>query len=153
MIPPFYRVQFPLPETGGILFVAPSYTPGDVWYEGNGKTEIYQLKDVRLRPSGLDIAHTEFLFHFQRTPKLLLVVIEDARARDLEQWLKLVGVTVTRECKTYTTCPRKFTNPIGQKSYTPAGVVDDEDPVAECPECYGTGFHKGFGAPCSKGCK
>lgn len=22
-----------------------------------------------------------------------------------------------------------------------------------CAECYGTGYHKGFGAPCSKGCK
>ncbi len=23
---------------------------------------------------------------------------------------------------------------------------------SECPECYGSGFHKGFGAPCSRGC-
>lgn len=152
MIPPFYRVQFPLPETGGILFMAPSYTPGDVWYEGKGKTEIYQLKDVRFRASGLNIAHTEFLFHFQNTPKLLLVVIEDIRARDLESWLKQVGVKVASDCKTYTACPRKFTNPICQTTYTPAGVVPDDE-VAECPECYGTGFHKGFGAPCSKGCK
>ena len=25
--------------------------------------------------------------------------------------------------------------------------------TATCAECYGTGYHKGFGAPCSKGCK
>lgn len=28
-----------------------------------------------------------------------------------------------------------------------------QKPKASCPVCYGTGFHKGFGAPCSKGCK
>jgi hypothetical protein len=37
-------------------------------------------------------------------------------------------------------------------------AMPDEAPVAatpaptSCPVCYGTGFHKGFGAPCSQGC-
>ena len=26
-------------------------------------------------------------------------------------------------------------------------------PAATCPECYGTGLYKGFGGPCSNGCK
>lgn len=95
--------------------------------------------------------------------------LEDDEARRLEHWLKGNQVTVEFECNVPapTTCPQKWMNPVGPMTYTPAGVVPDEDedevpermpakgnyPVAECPECYGTGFHKGFGAPCSKGCK
>lgn len=87
--------------------------------------------------------------------------LEDDEARRLEQWLKHNQVTVEFEAPT--TCPTKWMNPM--PPYTPAGVVPDEDevpermpakgnyPVAECPECYGTGFLKGIGAPCSKGCK
>ena len=26
-------------------------------------------------------------------------------------------------------------------------------PPADCPECYGTGYWRGFGGPCNKGCK
>lgn len=87
--------------------------------------------------------------------------LEDDEARKLENWLKSNQVVVEFECLIQTPMgPATFAIP-KDRPYTPAGVVDvDEDAVpevyakqAECPECYGTGFHKGFGAPCSKGCK
>lgn len=40
-----------------------------------------------------------------------------------------------------------------------AAIVSDEAPVAttqpaeDCPECWGTGYFKGYGAVCSKGCR
>jgi hypothetical protein len=41
--------------------------------------------------------------------------------------------------------------------WAPPGLRDshpaNKKPQANCPECWGTGYYRGCGAPCSKGCK
>lgn len=134
-IPLFTRTIFPLPEAQADLFLAPG--SGDVWFG------VYRVREVHTRDSGLNPGHTEFLFHFQQTSKKLIGVLNPARAKDLDSWLKLVGVKVTA------VPDDRFKKQVLGRMQR----VSASEKSTECPECYGTGFHKGFGAPCSKRCK
>lgn len=128
----------------------------------NGRRVTPSKVEIQLR--GVDILQ----FFFTSHNDFLYVRAERTIGIQLEHWLKGWQFPCFYPAPV-TPCPTKFTkftNPIGGKIYVPAGVVDeDEDDekdafkanypctFKECPECYGTGFTKGFGGPCSKGCK
>lgn len=34
-----------------------------------------------------------------------------------------------------------------------SAAVTTDQPIEDCPECWGTGYYKGYGVVCSKGCR
>lgn len=108
----------------------------------------YAISRAQIEPDGLALAHSRIVFEFSNDPRVLMLVLSDTKTQHLESWLKTVGIPVDH--------PTRVSFVIDELSDT--GLLKDifegtPQKIETCPECYGTGFHKGFGAPCSKGCK
>jgi hypothetical protein len=74
-----------------------------------------------------------------------IIAVEHATAAKFEAWWKNLFSPTPKPLYTSMSATVKEIPPRGK---TTGGIVEK----ATCPECYGTGYHKGFGAPCSKRC-
>lgn len=122
---------------GGVIHYDQQWPEHGGWFSMTNTPTCWKIQSVRYRP------HSTFRISFMDNSELFQFELPSgagspmgASAEELLDWLKKSPITLMLPTATYT-----FTAP------------EAKAPKAPCPVCYGTGFHKGFGAPCSKGCK
>ena len=138
------RTAFDLPEVGGWAYVN---TATSVCAQVHGSPS-YIVRDYFL---DLMLAHVNTVkFRFEGTNRVLHVNLNQSRCTEFCTWLSENGVRsvtptyVWADDGTYAYV-EKFPDGLDRMVFD--GVTSET-----CPECYGTGFHKGFGAPCARGC-
>ena len=117
-----------------------------------------------------------FTFHvWFKNGDILDIPLQLTRASEFEDWLKHHGMELSEESPAVGFATGGIAQPSGRGNYhvgkgtlyvgPPRLPSDDEfvklnfksTPKATqpttCPICYGTGFFKGFGGPCSSGCR
>lgn len=136
--------KFFLPD-GSVLFVDPGNSTFDCWI--HPKTVItmtpFPVKEMRVEdwPGRPGITVLRFINGNQ----CWNVDIDTRDPTPLINWVSRTG-TIIRDARSRNSVPA-----------TLAPEFTDNFPVpmpktVECPVCYGTGYYKGYGAPCSKGC-
>ena len=141
---------FPLPEIQGAAVVSSdkrilistrsmNYNMGIV----DRVTYYYHLKD------------REFSFHVHFANKdLLHFRLGETRASLFDVWLGKNGLQISAHPGGLT-ISHIPTGPTGPDYIVGRGTLSFGPPPVKsvCPVCYGTGFFKGFGGPCSSGCR
>ncbi len=128
-------IEFNLFEAKVKLFQNPHGFPGDVWIDDNGAG--YPILRIQIEPMSAVMACSKFRFDIGFTRKLN-VILPDFRVKELQTWLTQIQA--------------QFEVVYAPESQAPAPAASIA-PAAVCAECFGTGYKKGFGAPCSRGCK
>lgn len=95
---------------------------------------LFAMESYTIEPSAPSVCLSRIRFMDDAAP-ICIVEVDDKVADDFDRWFK-----------------EAFSAPkLKGQQFT--SIIIDEVECPECPECYGTGFFKGFGGPCSKGCK
>jgi len=124
---------FLLPEIGGLAFFSLQF--GRIFMNGSSTLGI-DRKVVSVVYTKDQVQNYTFVVTFYGARDRGAFTLPMNRAVEFGFWLNWFG------------CPAV---PDEAPATAPAPVAAVATPRT-CPVCYGTGFHKGFGAPCSQGC-
>jgi len=122
---------FPLPEIEGSAYFS---TRTNSIFLGGHVTNYVSRRVARVLFDRQTLGYEySFEVHFRHGPqcKFRLAL---PRAIEFDCWLKNFGLQMTSVL-------------VASESPVPTPT-----PAPTCPVCFGTGFYKGFGAPCSRGC-
>ncbi len=152
---PMTSDKFFLPD-GSVLFVDPGNSTFDCWI--HPKTVIsmipvpvnpFPVKELRVESWPSRPGST--ILRFINGNQCWNVDIDSRDPTPLLNWVSRTG-TIIRDL-------RLATRAVVDESMSPTFTKPAQAPPAPTPPkttcgiCYGTGFYKGYGAPCSRGCK
>ena len=154
---PMTSDKFFLPD-GSVLFVDPGNSTFDCWIHPKTVISMIPFPVKELRVESWPSRPGSTLLRFINGNQCWNVDIDSRDPTPLLNWVSRTG-TIIRDLRPQGQF-QQFQAAQGAVPATLAPEFTDNFPVSTptppkttCGICYGTGFYKGYGAPCSKGCK